>query len=121
MAALPSHLVIRLRFAGLVVLALHHVQHVSLGVQLRHLAFGVMGTDDVQVVIEPHLHRVVVPMESAGEGQRADKSCGCRETEHGGCSAGAAINTSLKTCDYILIDCTAVQQGNQREVWESWD
>lgn len=121
MATLPSHLIVRLRFAGLVVLALHHVEHVSLGIQLRHLAFGVMGADDVQVVIEPHLHRVVVPMEPVGEVQRVDKSCRCRESDRGGYSAGAVINISLKSCDYILIDYTAVQQGNQREVWESWD
>lgn len=77
-----------------------------------------MGADDVQVVIEPHLHRVVVPVEPAGEVERADKSCGCRGTDRRGYTAGAAINISLKTCDYILIDYTAVQQGNQREVWE---
>lgn len=124
-AALPSHLVVRLRFAGLVVLALHHVEHVSLGVQLRHFAFGVVGADDVQVVVEPHLHSVVVPVEPAvgggGGGAEGEKSLECWETRHGGCSAGAAINISLKTCDYILIDYTAAQQGNQREVWESWD
>lgn len=68
MAALPAHLIVRLRLAGLVVLALHHVEHVPLGVQLRHLAFGVMGADDVQVVVQPHLHRVVVPVEPAGGG-----------------------------------------------------
>lgn len=71
MAALPSHLIVRLRLAGVVVPALHHVEHVALGVQLRHLALGVMGADDVQVVIEPHFHDVVVPMEPAGEVQRA--------------------------------------------------
>lgn len=71
-AALPSHLVVRLRLAGQVVLALHHVEHVALGVQLRHLALGVMGADDVQVVIEPHFHGVAFPMEPAGEVQRAD-------------------------------------------------
>lgn len=60
-AALPPHLVVRLRLAALVVLALHHVEHVALGVQQRHLALGVVGTDDVQVVVEPHLHGVVVP------------------------------------------------------------
>lgn len=71
MAALPSHLIVRLRLAGVVVLALHHVEHVALGVQLRHLALGVMGADDVQVVIQPHFHGVVVPMEPTGEVQRA--------------------------------------------------
>lgn len=68
-AALPPHLVVRLRLAGVVVLALHHVEHVPLGVQLRHLAFGVVGADDVQVVVEPHFHGVVVPVEPVGGGQ----------------------------------------------------
>ena len=66
MAALPAHLVVRLGLAGVVVLALHHVEHVSLGVQQWHLALGVMGADDVQVVIELHLHGVVVPEKPAG-------------------------------------------------------
>lgn len=61
MAALPAHLVVRLGLAGVVVLALHHVEHVSLGVQQWHLTLRVMGADDVQVVIELHLHGVVVP------------------------------------------------------------
>lgn len=61
MAALPSHLIIRLGFAGFVVLALHHVEHVSLCVQQRHLTLRVMGADNVQVVIELHLDGVVVP------------------------------------------------------------
>ena len=65
-AALPAHLVVRLGLAGVVVLALHHVEHVSLGVQQWHLALGVMGADDVQVVIELHLHGVVVPEKPAG-------------------------------------------------------
>lgn len=93
MAALPSHLIVGLRFAGLVVLALHHVEHVALGVQLGHLAFGIVGADDVQVVVQPHLHRVVVPVEPAGQAQRADKSRRCQRT---GYSAGAAISISLK-------------------------
>lgn len=88
MSALPSHLIVGLRLAGVVVLALHHVEHVALGVQLRHLALGVMGADDVQVVIEPHLHDVVVPMEPTGEEQRAGavnqvfgrlQSCSCHK------------------------------------------
>lgn len=61
MAALPTHLVVRLGLAGIVVLALHHVEHVSLGIQQRHLTLRVMGADDVQVVVELHLHGVVVP------------------------------------------------------------
>lgn len=61
MAALPAHLVVGLGLACVVVLALHHVEHVALGVQQRHLALGVMGADDVQVVVELHLHGVVVP------------------------------------------------------------
>lgn len=72
-SALPAHLVVRLRLAAVVVLALHHVEHVALGVQQRHLALGVVGTHDVQVVVEPHLHGVVVPQEPAmgggGEGR----------------------------------------------------
>lgn len=60
-AALPAHLVVRLGLAGLVVLGLHHVEHVSLSIQQRHLTLRVMGADDVQVVIELHLHGVVVP------------------------------------------------------------
>lgn len=66
MSALPSHLVIRLGFAGVVVLSLHHVEHVPLRVQQWHLALRVMGADDVQVVVELHLHSVVVPKEPAG-------------------------------------------------------
>lgn len=61
MAALPAHLVVRLGLARLVVLALHHVEHVALGVQHGLLALRVMGADDVQVVIELHLYGVVVP------------------------------------------------------------
>ena len=68
-AALPTHLVVRLGFAGFVVLELHHVEHVPLSVQRRHLALGVMGADDVQVVIELHLHSVVVPEEPGGRRQ----------------------------------------------------
>lgn len=64
-AALPAHLIVRLGLAGLVVLALHHVEHVPLRVQQRHLTLGVMGADDVQVVVEPHLDGVVVPQEPA--------------------------------------------------------
>lgn len=61
MAALPAHLIVRLGLAGFVVLALHHVEHVTLGIQQRHLTLRVMRADDVQVVIEFHLHGVVVP------------------------------------------------------------
>ena len=70
MAALPSHLVIWLRLAGLIVVTLHHVEHVSLCVQQRHLALRIMGAHDVQVVIEPHLDGVVVPPKPAGKQQR---------------------------------------------------
>lgn len=61
MATLPSHLIVRLRFAGIIVLTLHHVEHVSLCIQQGHLTLGVMGADDVQVVIKLHLYGVVVP------------------------------------------------------------
>lgn len=65
-AALPAHLVVRLGLAGFVVLALHHVEHVALGVQQGHLALGVVGADDVQVVVELHLHGVVVQVKPEG-------------------------------------------------------
>lgn len=65
-AALPAHLVVRLGFAGFVVLALHHVEHVSLSIQQWHLTLWVMWADDVQVVVELHLHGVVVPQKPAG-------------------------------------------------------
>lgn len=66
MATLPAHLIVRLRLAGFVVLALNHVEHVSLGVLQWHLTLRVVGADDVQVVVEPHLHAVVVPEKPAG-------------------------------------------------------
>lgn len=67
MAALPAHLVVRLGLAGFIVLALHHVEHISLGIHQRHLTLRVMGANDVQIVIELHLHGVVVPKKPAGE------------------------------------------------------
>lgn len=70
MTALPAHLVIRLGLAGVVVLPLHHVEHVSLGVQRWHLTLWVMGADDVQVVIKLHLHSIVVPLKPVGMRQR---------------------------------------------------
>ena len=65
-AALPAHLVVGLGLAGVVVLLLHHVEDVALSVLRRHLAQRVVGTHDVQVVVELHLHRVVVPHKPDG-------------------------------------------------------
>lgn len=70
--ALPTELVEGVRLAHLVVLFLHHVEHIALGGVRRHLALGVVGADDVQVVVDAHLHRVFIPQEAAetGRGRR---------------------------------------------------
>ena len=62
-SALPAHLVVGLGPAGVVVLPLHHVQHVALGILGRHLAQRVVRAHDVQVVVQPHLHGVLVTFE----------------------------------------------------------
>lgn len=54
--ALPAQLVEGARLAHLVVLLLHHVEHVTLGGVRRHLAVGVVRADDVQVVVDSNLH-----------------------------------------------------------------
>lgn len=72
--ALPAHLVIWLELAGIVVFTLHHVEHVALRVHQRHLALRVMRTDDVQVVVELHLHCVVVLFEPA-EMRQGQEGC----------------------------------------------
>ncbi|PWA15120.1 hypothetical protein CCH79_00008683 [Gambusia affinis] len=54
---------------GLVIFTLHHVQHIPLCVHLRHLAQRVVRANNVQVVIELHLHGIVVPLKPA-EGER---------------------------------------------------
>lgn len=64
--ALPAKLVEGVRFAHVVVLLLHHVQHVALGLLRRHLAAGVVGADDVQVVVDAHADRVLVPKKTTG-------------------------------------------------------
>lgn len=69
MAALPAHLVVWLGLAGHIIFTLHHVQHIPLGVHLRHLAQRVVRANNVQVVIELHLHGIVVPLKPA-EGER---------------------------------------------------
>lgn len=58
--ALPAELVEGVGFAHLVVLLLHHVQHVALSRMGWHLAVGVVGADDVQIVVDAHFHRVIV-------------------------------------------------------------
>lgn len=70
--ALPAQLVEGARLAHLVVLLLHHVEHVALGSVRRHLAVGVVRADDVQVVVDVNFHRVLVPQEPAGE-ERGDR------------------------------------------------
>lgn len=84
-ATLPAHLIVRLGLAGLVVLALHHVEHVPLRVQQRHLTLGVVGADDVQVVVELHLDGVVVPQEPAKR----------EEAEEGGYASGRRVITAV--------------------------
>lgn len=71
-ATLPAHLIVRLGLAGFVVLAFHHVEHVSLSIQQRHLTLRIMGAYDVQVVVELHLHGIVVPQKPAGRKAEED-------------------------------------------------
>lgn len=64
--ALPTELVEGVGFTHLVVLPLHHVQHIALSCMRWHLAVGVVGTDDVQIVVDTHFHCVLIPEEAAG-------------------------------------------------------
>lgn len=68
--ALPAELIEGVRLAHLVVLSLHHVQHVTLSRMRRHLAVGVVRADDVQIVIDAHFHRILIPLKAAGETER---------------------------------------------------
>lgn len=62
--ALPAQLIERVRLAHLVVLQVHHVEHVALGLLGRDLAALVVRADDVQVVVDAHVHRVLVAYEA---------------------------------------------------------
>lgn len=80
--ALPAQLVEGVRLAHVVVLLVHHVEHVALGILRAHLAVGVVRADDVQVVVDANLHRVLVPQEPArGAGEETRE-----EQVTGGCS-----------------------------------
>lgn len=68
--ALPTELVEGVRFADVVVIPLHHVQHVALSCMRWHLAVGVVGADDVQIVINTHFHCVLIPQEAVGKTER---------------------------------------------------
>lgn len=58
---LPAQLVEGLRLAVLIVLQLHHIEHVPLGLLGWDLAPCVVRTDDVQVVIDADIHGVIIP------------------------------------------------------------
>lgn len=64
--ALPAELVEGVRFTHVVILPLHHVQHIALGSVRWHLAVSVVGADDVQIVIDAYFHCVLIPQEAAG-------------------------------------------------------
>lgn len=71
--ALPAQLIERVRLAHLVVLQVHHVEDVALGLLRQDLATLVVRADDVQVVVDVHVHRVLVtyePGEREGEKKR---------------------------------------------------
>lgn len=63
--ALPTELVEGVRLTHLIVLLLHHVQHIALSCMRWHLAVGVVGADDVQIVVYTHIHCVLIPQEAA--------------------------------------------------------
>lgn len=63
MTAFPTHLVVGLGTAGVVVFAFHHVEHVALGVLRRYLTQWVVWAYDVKVIVQLHLNRIVVPSE----------------------------------------------------------
>lgn len=65
LVALPANLVLGLGLAQLVLLALHQVQGVPLHGSVRHGVILIMRTDDIQVVIQPHVYRVVLIPEPA--------------------------------------------------------
>lgn len=64
--ALPTELVKGVRFAHLVVFLLHHVQHITLSCVRWYLAVGVVGADDVQIVVYTDFHCVLIPQKAAG-------------------------------------------------------
>lgn len=66
---LPAQLIERVRLAHLVVLKVHHVEDVALGLLGRDLATLVVRADDVQVVVDAHVHCVLVTYK-AGERER---------------------------------------------------
>lgn len=72
--ALPAELVEGVRLADFVVLLLHHVEHVALSCMQWHLAVGVVGADDVQIVVNSHFHRVIIPREAAGRERKEEMS-----------------------------------------------
>lgn len=62
--ALPAELVERVRFAHLIVLPLHHIQNITLSCMRWHLAVGVVGADDVQIVVDTYFYCVLIPQEA---------------------------------------------------------
>lgn len=62
--ALPTELVERVRFTHLIVLPLHHIQNITLSCMRWHLAMGVVGADDIQIVIDAHFYCVFIPQEA---------------------------------------------------------
>lgn len=71
--ALPTKLVERVRFTHLVVLLLHHIQNIALSRMQRHLAVGVVGADDVEIVVDTHVYCVLIPQEAEEtQGERGD-------------------------------------------------
>lgn len=68
--ALPAQLVEGLGLACLIVLQLHHVQHVPLGLLRWDLATSVVRAHDVKVVIDADLYSVIVPQKTKGKKER---------------------------------------------------
>lgn len=68
--ALPAQLIERVRLADLVVLQVHHVEDVALCLLGRDLTALVVRTDDVQVVIDVHVHSVFVTDKAGEERER---------------------------------------------------
>lgn len=60
--------------AVLIVLQLHHVKHVALGLLGSDLAASVVRADDVQVVINAHVHGIIIPEETGGREERKKKT-----------------------------------------------
>lgn len=96
--ALPAELVKGVRLADFVVLLLHHVEHIALSCMWWHLAVGVVGADDVQIVINTHFHCVLIPQKAAGR-QRKEE-----------------INDTFFICSFPLVKIT-LYRHTQHSMW----